>query len=403
MSQQLQKQDKGLWNKIKGFFKGLVERLKKAYAEMTPDSAIARETKRLITQSEAIRNAWVDAVSDSVMNYQLQDGQKKNARDGVTEDGVKYSARELSKQIDEVANQTFDTKNQVYYGTTPKALSKILSLPIMPMLGTYTHAYSMALSRQQAQNEGRRTSGLHFHELGWNMIKSISQLLNHPIAVIKSNTDSNDSRFVVVTNVTDNAGRPIIAALAPKGSGKYYGLDLMDTALLSSYGRNNFNNYLMAAKNENRILWIEKDNHRNQASPGVQFSNALLSSDYTDNLAQFKQIVKREFKGTIFQNTFDEEGNRLFSSRTQQDKQLDRLVAQNEKLRQETEYLRQLVQIQKNGNKSYVLDRNSVKQQAKALMDAVNAKGISEFSGLLNDFYRQLTTEGPTENHPERF
>ena len=84
----------------------------------------------------------------------------------------------------------------------------------------------------------------------------------------------------------------------------------------------------------------------------------------------------------------------LYSSRTQQDTQLDRLTAQNEKLRQETEYLRQLMQIQKSGNKSYVLDRNSVKQQAKDLMDAVNAKGTSEFSGLLNDFYRQLTTEG---------
>lgn len=78
-------------------------------------------------------------------------------------------------------------------------------------------------------------------------------------------------------------------------------------------------------------------------------------------------------------------------------------MAQNEKLRQKTEYLCQLVQIQKSGNKDYVLDRNSVKQQAKDLMDAVNAKGISKFSGLLNDFYRQLTTEGPTENHPERF
>ena len=95
--------------------------------------------------------------------------------------------------------------------------------------------------------------------------------------------------------------------------------------------------------------------------------------------------------------------NVQYSSRTQQDKQLERLVAQNEKLRQETEYLRQLVQIQKSGNKSYVLDRNSVKQQAKTLMDTVNAKGTSEFSGLLNDFYRQLTTEGPTENYPERF
>lgn len=93
----------------------------------------------------------------------------------------------------------------------------------------------------------------------------------------------------------------------------------------------------------------------------------------------------------------------LYSSRTQQDKQLDRLVAQNEKSRQETEYLRQLVQIQKSGNKSYVPDRNSVKQQAKVLTDSVNAKGTSEFSGLLNDFYRQLTTEGPAENHPELF
>ena len=106
---------------------------------------------------------------------------------------------------------------------------------------------------------------------------------------------------------------------------------------------------------------------------------------------------------TVPQQLTEVKENMQYSTRTHQDKQLDRLVAQNEKLRQETEYLRQLVQIQKSGNKSYVLDRNSVNQQAKDLMDSVNAKGISEFSGLLNDFYRQLTTEGPTENYPERF
>lgn len=77
-----------------------MERLKKAYAEMTPDSAIARETKRLITQSEAIRNAWVDAVSDSVMNYQLQDGQKKNAREG-----VRYSEREMKYSYEYFINK----------------------------------------------------------------------------------------------------------------------------------------------------------------------------------------------------------------------------------------------------------------------------------------------------------
>lgn len=329
----LKNQDRTLWEKIKDFFTGLVEKLRNAYQDAEPDSEIAKILKRAIKDNEALAEAWASAVVDAGENYQLQDGQKKNAREGVTETGVRYSTRNLSNQIDEVANQTFDTKNHVNYGSTPKALSNILSLPVLPMLGTYTHAYSMAMSKSQAQQEGRRTTGLHFHELGWDTVKSLPELLNHPVAIIKSNMDGNDSRFVVVTNEMDKAGRPIIAAISPKGTGKYYGLDLMDTALLSSYGRNNFQNYLATAKSENRILWVDKNNRQKQASPGVQFSNALLSDDYTDNLAQFKQIVKREFQGTIFQNTFDDDGNRLFSSRNNRDSEYMELAKDPEKNR----------------------------------------------------------------------
>ena len=56
---------------------------------------------------------------------------------------------------------------------------------------------------------------------------------------------------------------------------------------------------MATAKTENRILRMDKNNHQNQASPGVQFSDALLSSDYRASLAQFKRIVKREFAGTV--------------------------------------------------------------------------------------------------------
>nr|DAG18135.1 MAG TPA: chromosome segregation ATPase [Caudoviricetes sp.] len=315
----LKNQDKGLWEKIKDFFTGLVEKLRNAYQDAEPDSEIAKILKRAIQDNEALAEAWASAVVDAGENYQLQDGQKKNAREGVTETGVRYSTRNLSNQIDEVANQTFDTKNHVNYGSTPKALSNILSLPILPMLGTYTHAYTMALSQQQAQAEGRRTKGLNFHELGWDTVKNIPDMLNHPAAIIKSNTDVNDSRFVVVTKQLDKGGNPIIAAIAPKGTGRFYSLDMTGAVLLSGYGKDSFSNYLNRAQTENRILWVEKNNHQKQASPGVQFPNALLSGDYTDNLAQFKQIVKREFQGTIFQNTFDDDGNRLFSSRNTRD------------------------------------------------------------------------------------
>ena len=44
--------------------------------------------KDTIRLSEAIRNAWVDAVSDSVVNFRMQDGKKKNAQEG-----VRYSLR----------------------------------------------------------------------------------------------------------------------------------------------------------------------------------------------------------------------------------------------------------------------------------------------------------------------
>lgn len=322
----LKNQDKGLWEKIKDFFTGLVEKLRNAYQDAEPDSEIAKILKRAIKDNEALAEAWASAVVEAGENYQRQDGQKKNALEGVTETGVRYSTRNLSKQIDEVANQTFDTKNHVNYGSTPKALSNILSLPILPMLGTYTHAYTMALSQQQAQAEGRRTKGLNFHELGWDTVKNIPDMLNHPAAIIKSNTDVNDSRFVVVTKQLDKGGNPIIAAISPKGTGRFYSLDMTGAVLLSGYGKDSFSNYLNRAQTENRILWVEKNNHQKQASPGVQFPNALLAGDYTDNLAQFKQIVKREFQGTIFQNTFDDDGNRLFSSRNTRDSDGNQLM-----------------------------------------------------------------------------
>ena len=88
LSRKLQSQDKSLWEKIKDFFTGLVEKLKEAYADMNPDSRIARSMKAAVTQNEAVLNAWVDAVSDGVENFRMQDGQKKNAQEG-----VRYSLR----------------------------------------------------------------------------------------------------------------------------------------------------------------------------------------------------------------------------------------------------------------------------------------------------------------------
>lgn len=96
VSRRLQQQDKSLWQKIKDYFSGLVERLKKAYKGMEPDSKIAQQTREVIAQNEKILDAYVNAVADAVESYNNQNGQKNNAQEG--ENNVRYSVRTVNGQ-----------------------------------------------------------------------------------------------------------------------------------------------------------------------------------------------------------------------------------------------------------------------------------------------------------------
>lgn len=140
LSQQIYKQDKTLWQKIKDFFTGLVEKLRNAYKDSDPDSDIGRMLKRAVQDNAEIAQAWAEAVAEAGENYQLQDGQKKNAREG-----ERYSLRgyteqqkknwESSKRIviydnqeqlsqfisDSIADKTMDKK--MYFGAIPADLA----------------------------------------------------------------------------------------------------------------------------------------------------------------------------------------------------------------------------------------------------------------------------------------
>ena len=74
VSQELYKQDRTLWEKIRDFFTGLVEKLKNAYKGVDPDSDIGRVMKRAISDNEKVAQAWAEAVVEAGENYQLQDG-----------------------------------------------------------------------------------------------------------------------------------------------------------------------------------------------------------------------------------------------------------------------------------------------------------------------------------------
>ena len=140
LSQQIYKQDRTLWQKIKDFFTGLVEKLRNAYKDSDPDSDIGRMLKRAVQDNAEIAQAWAEAVREAGENYQLQDGQKKNAREGVRHSLRGYTEQqkknwESSKRIviydnqeqllqfisDSIADKTMDKK--MYFGAIPADLA----------------------------------------------------------------------------------------------------------------------------------------------------------------------------------------------------------------------------------------------------------------------------------------
>ena len=95
------------------------------YADMNPDSRIARSMKAAVTQNEAVLNAWVDAASEGVENFNLQDGQKKNAQGGVKFSIRNTSSMSLQDQIKAYHNGKLQSSDAFYFGEAPKTLNKI--------------------------------------------------------------------------------------------------------------------------------------------------------------------------------------------------------------------------------------------------------------------------------------
>lgn len=273
-------------------------------------------------------------------------------------------------------------------GTTPTGIAKVLDLPKLPMLITPQHIYSMAVSKAKAQQEGRFKSRYNYHDLGWDTVKKLPEYINKPVLIIKSNTDPDDATFVVVTAQADNAGNPIIAAVKPNGRGNYFNIEFPANFMLSGYGKDGIQGYVVRAKAESRILYAKKNSQKTKNTPSVQFADNILSSDYSANLAQFQDIVKKEFEGTIFENS----GLPKFSDRDPAAQKLNQaLRKQNAALAEEIKHLLELVKLQGKVTNGTKFTQSSIRKLAKDLMKEAGAKGnYLELAELMNDVYEGI-------------
>ena len=204
---------------------------------------------------------------------------------------VQYSTKQSFKeQVDDVLNNTYDKNNHVYMGMTPKVLTDVLGISKLPMLITNNHVYTMTVSKQKAQADNRYNPNSNYHDLGAETVKKIPSMLEKPFMLIKSNTDSKNIDFVVITNEVDKNGSPVMVAVKPYGKGYYFNAEILSNVNLSAYGKYNYKNYINTARNEGRILYINKSNQPRNI-PGVQFPNNILNADYSNSISNYRKNV----------------------------------------------------------------------------------------------------------------
>ena len=240
---------------------------------------------------------------------------------------VRFSDRiDFSQQVDNVLKNTHDKNNHVYLGQTPVRLREILGIKNLPMLMTGSHVYSICVSQERAEKDGRLNNKLHYHDLGEKTVKKLPAALNEPVLIIKSDNDDANLNFVVVTRLSDKKGNPVIVAIKPDGKGNYMDMRIDSTVALSAYGRSNIMSYIARARQEDRILYADKkynrqkhnppgaqftndimsaDYYRQHNSPGAQFTNEIMTADYDKSLSHYKALVNSNYMQNSLENSLE--------------------------------------------------------------------------------------------------
>lgn len=207
-----------------------------------------------------------------------------------TEVAPAYSVnKSFAQQVDEVLSnpdgRNFETSH-LMMGDTPQKLVD-LGMKQLPMLVTSRHIWTIA-------NEAGSDSNANYHGLGADMVKQLPQAIDDPAIIMVSKTRPNDS-VVLLTELIDRQGRPVLAAIRFDGRGRYNNVQIDANVMTSAYGRTGVNNFVKDALEENRILDVNKEKSQFlEKSPGVQFPDELYKTSFEDNIARFRRLVNGE-------------------------------------------------------------------------------------------------------------
>ena len=197
--------------------------------------------------------------------------------------GIVKGEKSFAEQVDDVLAGNANRYNDLKVCDTPQILLDV-GCEQLPMFYTKRHLHDAL------KPKGNTGESIHYHGLNAEQIKKMPMLLENPV-IIYDSLSRNDS-IIIVTSELDNEKMPIIAAIKPNGKAKY-DLELVESNFVMSFhGRNNFENQINRAVEQNKVLYYNKEKSQELFSVlGLQLSKGLNILDSNIIIHQSRNIV----------------------------------------------------------------------------------------------------------------
>lgn len=226
-------------------------------------------------------------LDQAVIEHSKQNVQVVEAQDNSVDTnsvGVAKSEKSFAEQVDDVLAGKANRYNDLKVCDTPQILLDV-GCEQLPMFYTKRHLHDAL------KPKGNTGESIHYHGLNAEQIKKMPMLLENPV-IIYDSLSRNDS-IIIVTSELDNEKMPIIAAIKPNGKAKY-DLELVESNFVMSFhGRNNFENQINRAVEQNKVLYYNKEKSQELFSVlGLQLSKGLNILDSNIIIHQSRNIVK---------------------------------------------------------------------------------------------------------------
>ncbi|MDR1389515.1 MAG: N-6 DNA methylase [Treponema sp.] len=208
---------------------------------------------------------------------------------------------------DAIVRQALEGKlsknSHVFLGMTPR-IYEAIGFERLPVAITAKHLYSTLRASGEFE-------GVNYHDLGEDILRQLPEQLKKPLCIVQN--PNNAEEIISVITLKDKKDRDIIVPVAQFQKGTITGTEININLVKTLYGISGLQNWLKAALDDNRLLYIDKKRtgpvlngkltrtvqDRSAVPPGLQPPDLLhdVSGFIPENIARYREEVKRRFPG----------------------------------------------------------------------------------------------------------